>query len=128
MNEEKLVSNSPLASNMEPKKSSTNFFLISFTTSAILTVLGLLLLILQVDIFITLFALVVFIVGMVQVIVDLGWISITKINLELDSWKDAYPIVAGKRNMKIFLVPFFFDICFVFVSLALFTVYSMNLQ
>ena len=98
----------------------TNLFLLSFSTSAFLIVLGLILQLLQISTWITLISLVIILVGGVQVIVDLGWISMIKMNSNLASYKEAYTIVAGQRTQKIFLVPFLFDISFIILSLAVF--------
>ena len=107
--------------------SSPSYFKISLTSSSMLSIIGLFLLLIQISAPITLFGLIIFLIGLIQVIVDLGWISMTKINLNLDSWRDAYPIVARKRNMKIFLVPVLFDITFVVLALGLFTFYGLKL-
>jgi len=108
-------------------ESSSNFFVISFLTSSILTILGILFLLLQISTYLTLLALIIFIIGIVQVIVDFGWLAIIKINLNLDSWKDAYPIVAQKRSQKIFLVPIIVDISFIIISLLIFVFLGSNL-
>ena len=112
---------------MESNASYTNFYLMSFITSVILVSLGTLLLLLGNSTWVVLFSIVIFSVGLVQVIADLGWLSIIKINANLPSWRDAYPIVAKQRSQKIFLVPFFFDICFVIISLMLFITIGINM-
>lgn len=112
---------------LESKSSKMNYFLISLSSSSILSIAGLILLLFQITTPITLFGLVIFLIGIIQVIVDLGWISITQINRNLPSWKEAYPIVAKKRNFKLFIVPFLFDLSFVILSIAVFTVYGLKL-
>ena len=112
---------------MKNESLSTNFFLLSLTTSTFLTVLGILLFILQFTAVMTLFAIVIFIVGIVQVIVDVGWVSMIKINRDIPTWKEAYVWVARKRNMKLFLVPFLFDLSFLAICLVFFATYGLNL-
>ena len=87
-------------------------------------ILGIIFFILQLSAWSTLLGLVVFIIGIVQVIVDVGWMSMIKINGNLSSLREAYPIVARQRAQKIFLVPILFDISFVILSIGLF--YYLN--
>lgn len=99
----------------------------SFATSVLLAIVGMVLLLLQLSTVITIFSLVILVVGVVQVIVDFGWLSMVKINANLPSWKDAYPIVVKQRTQKLFLVPFFFDVIFVVISIILFITYGSKL-
>lgn len=97
-----------------------NLFTLSFSTSSILIVFGLILLLFQFSAYLTLFGLLIFIIGLVQDIVDIGWISMFKSSKNLQTWKEAYSVVARQRTQKLFFVPFFFDIFFIILSIALF--------
>ena len=72
-------------------------------------------------------SLVIFAVGFVQVVVDLGWIGMVKINANLKTWQKAYNVVATQRTQKIFLVPFIVDIGFIILSVTLFAIYGMKI-
>ncbi len=70
---------------------------------------------------------IIFIIGIVQTIVDLGWIAMIKINANLKNWREAYKIVATQRTQKIFIIPFLVDISFILLSVGLFLIYGMKL-
>lgn len=97
-----------------------NLFTLSFSTSSILLVFGIILFLLQISAYLTLFGLVIFIIGFVQDIVDIGWISMIKESANLESWSEAYSVVAKQRTQKIFFVPFLFDIFFIIISIGVF--------
>ena len=77
--------------------------------------IGFFLLFFNISAWVTVISLVMFVIGLVQVIVDLGWLSVVKINANLPTWKDAYPIVARQRSQKLFLLPFIVDISFIVI-------------
>jgi predicted acyltransferase len=58
------------------------------------------------------------IIGIVQILADLGWISIVKINKKLSTWNEAYKIVIEQREQKLFLFPIYIDILFITISLG----------
>lgn len=72
-------------------------------------------------------SLVIFAVGFVQVVVDIGWIGMVKINAELTTWQKAYNVVATQRTQKVFLFPFIVDIAFIILSISLFAIYGLKL-
>lgn len=104
----------------------SNFFLISFSTSLILIVLGTIFLFLGISPLVTLLALVIFVIGVIQTIVDLGWIAMIKINANLEDWREAYTIVKTQRTQKLFMVPFFVDISFIVISIGIYLVFGIK--
>ena len=102
--------------NLETK---TNVFQISFASSLILTILGFFLFfIIANSPGVVLIGLLSLLVGGIQVLVDLGWIYIVKINRELGEWRDALHIVATQREQKFFMYPVFIDLLFIVLGLG----------
>ena len=93
-------------------------FQVSFITSSVLCLIGILLVILSKSPGILLVGLLAILVGGIQVLIDLGWISIIKINHNLTSWSEAYKIVIKQREQKFFLFPVYIDILFIAISLG----------
>lgn len=103
---------------MQDEKKSYIFHL-SFLTSSILLLIGLIILfLLSVTPGILLVGLLSILVGGIQILIDLGWIGIVKINKELHSWKEAFEIVIRQREQKFFLFPMYIDILFIVISLG----------
>lgn len=98
----------------------------SFSTSLILVIFGAIFLILEISAVVTLLALVIFSIGLIQTIVDLGWIAMIKINANLNDWRKAYEIVATQRTQKLFMIPFFVDIFFIVISIGIYLILGVK--
>ena len=93
-------------------------FVVSFLTSLFLLFSGLLFLFISSISTDLLYGLISTLIGGVQMIIDIGWVWLIKIN-RLDiikTWKDAFDHVAKVRGSKIFIFPMIFDILIVAIS------------
>lgn len=102
------------------KNNANTIFKLSFFTSTILCVSGLLMFIFPNNSAkVILISLLLMLIGGVQIIADLGWIAIVKVNHDLVDWKDAYSKVVAQRTQNFFIAPIIIDISFIIVSIML---------
>ena len=110
-----------IAEKMDPLKGSpelARIYLISFLTSTILIIFGLLLLFININSISTLLGLFIIIIGLIQVIIDIGWMGIVKMNREDSnpSWKEVFYSISKIRGQKIFLLPIIIDTLLISLS------------
>ena len=101
------------------KREIAPIFLISMITAFILIVIGPLLVLINITSLSILLGLFMLIIGIIQVIIDFGWVGIIKINREdsIKSWNDAFYTVSKVRGQKIFLLPIGIDFFLILLSI-----------
>lgn len=94
-------------------------FIISMIISFILIAIGFLLVLANINSLSILLGLFMLIIGIIQTIIDFGWVGMIKINHEdsISSWKDAFYTVSKIRGQKIFIIPIGVDFFLILLSI-----------
>ncbi|MHA1989587.1 MAG: hypothetical protein ACW981_01460 [Candidatus Hodarchaeales archaeon] len=95
-------------------------FSLSLFTAIILILLGFSLFLLAFTSFSILVGLVIVVIGIVQLIVDFGWIAMIKANhmSSIETWIEAFYSVAKIRGQKIFVIPILVDIFLILIAIG----------
>ena len=82
--------------------------------------IGLIMLFLDITTLSTLIGLSIILIGIIQIIVDIGWIGLVKVNHEdtIKTWREAYFSLANIRGKKIFILPIIMDLIFLTIAMA----------
>ena len=100
------------------KKYNKIIFASSFMISFFLLFTGIILLLISSNPSFVLYGLIAALIGCIQIIIDLGWIWLIKINRSdfIKTWRDAFGHVAKVRGSRIFVFPLIIDIIIVILS------------
>jgi fatty acid desaturase len=95
-------------------------FSLSLFTAIILILLGFSLFLLAFTTFSILVGLAIIVIGVVQLIVDFGWVAMIKANhvSSIETWIEAFYSVAKVRGQKIFVLPILVDIVLILVAVS----------